>query len=176
MTKPRLAVPIGPEDHALGSDTAAIQLVEFGDYQCSYCAEAHLVIRELQQQFRDALLFVFRNMPLVNLHPRAEAAAEAAEAAGLQGRFWPMHDLLFMNQSDLSDTALLRYAGQAGADAELVAEDLRTGTTRRRIQADIDDAIRSGVTGTPTFFVNGIRYDGSWELAQFANHLRHELH
>jgi Thioredoxin len=84
MTKPLLAVPIGPEDHALGSDTAAIQLVEFGDYQCSYCAEAHLVIRELQQQFGDALLFVFRNMPLGNLHPRAEAAAEAAEAAGLR--------------------------------------------------------------------------------------------
>jgi protein-disulfide isomerase len=170
--EPRLAVPVGSEDHVIGSDSAGITLVEYGDFECPYCARAAPVVSELRRVFGDDLRFVFRNMPLAEIHPHAEHAAQAAEAVALQGRFWEMHDLLFGHRADLSDVALLRYAAQAGADATLVAEALRLGTTRARVERDVDGGIRSGVTGTPTFFVNGTRYDGSSSLEPFSEYLR----
>jgi protein-disulfide isomerase len=168
----RLAVPVGVDDHVLGSEDARLTLVEYGDYECPYCAQALLVVRELRQTFGGDLRYVFRNMPLADLHPHAERAAEAAEAVGLQGRFWAMHDLLFENQSDLTDTALLRYAAEAGADARAVAEALTAGTAGARIEQEVEGGIRSGVNGTPTFFVNGVRYDGMWSLEPFAEYLK----
>ena len=114
-------------------------------------------------------------MPLTELHPHAERAAEAAEDAALQGRFWEMHDLLFEHRTDLSDAALLRYAAQAGANASAVADALRLGTSRPKVERDVKGGIRSGVTGTPTFFVNGTRYEGSWSLEPFAEYLRARL-
>jgi protein-disulfide isomerase len=170
-----LAVPVGPEDHALGSSDAALTVVEYGDYECPYCAGAATAVASLRETFGADLRFVFRNFPLREIHPRAEHAAEAAEAVALQGRFWEMHDLLYENQSDLSDGALLRYAELAGARLDEVAQVLRSGQVRSRIEADVDGALRSGVQGTPTFFINGQLYEGSWEVSSFSRRLREEL-
>ena len=173
--EPGLAVPVGSDDHIIGPDSAGLTLVEYGDFECSYCALAAPVVSELRQLFGESLRFVFRNMPLTELHPHAERAAEAAEAAALQGRFWEMHDLLFEHRTDLSDAALLRCAAQAGANADAVADALRLGTTRAKVERDVEGGIRSGVIGTPTFFVNGTRYEGSWSLEPFAEYLRGRL-
>lgn len=167
-----LAVPVGPLDHVRGPDGAAITLVEYGDYECSYCGEAFPIIKELQRRFTGALRFVFRNLPLPEVHPHAERAAEAAEAVGIQGWFWEMHDLLYQHQDDLSDEALMAYAERAGADVHEVASVLASGAPRQRVQDDVSGAIRSGVNGTPTFFVNGDHYEGSWALEPFTEHLQ----
>lgn len=173
--RPQLAVPVGPNDHVVGSDDAAITLVEYGDYQCPYCGQAYAIVKELQNVFDTSLRLVFRNMPLTNVHPQAELAAETAEAVALQGKFWPMHDLLFENQRDLSDAALLRYAEEVGADEKEVASALSQGAVSERVREDVESGIRSGVNGTPTFFVNGDRYDASWALELFQEFLQEVL-
>jgi protein-disulfide isomerase len=167
-----LTIPVSHADHVLGDEGAAITLVEYGDYECPYCGSAFPIVKTLQREFGDALRLVFRNFPLTNVHPFAERAAEVAEAAGLQGRFWPVHDLLYEHQDDLGYEALLRYAALAGANESEVEAAVSRGETKTRIQRDIEGAIRSGANGTPTFFVNGRRYDGSWEHEPFAAHLR----
>ncbi len=171
MAEGTLTVPVGPADHVIGSADAPITLVEYGDYECPYCGQAYPVTRELISRFGPRLRFVFRNLPLADMHPHAQHAAEAAEAAALQDRFWPMHDVLFENQQNLEDDALLQYARQAGADAEAVEQALVQGATRSRIEADLEGALRSGANGTPTFFVNGQRYDQSWDLQNFSGYL-----
>jgi protein-disulfide isomerase len=158
-----------------GDDHAAITLVEYGDFECPYCGQAFPIVKELQSELGDDLRVVFRHMPLSNVHPHAELAAEAAEAAGLQGKFWEMHDVLFENQRDLAAKSLLRYAQEAGADASQVEAALTQGTTRKRVSDDIESAIRSGVNGTPTFFVNGRRYDGSWAYEPLSTYLQEVL-
>jgi protein-disulfide isomerase len=170
-----LAVPVGEDDHVLGADDAAITLVEYGDYECPYCGEAYVVVKELQRALASDLRMVFRNLPLVNVHPHAELAAEAAEAVGLQGKFWAMHDLLYEHQSELAERSLLGYAKEAGADETKVADALTRGEMRRRVADDLEGGIRSGVNGTPTFFVNGVRYDASWALEPFAEYLQQVL-
>jgi protein-disulfide isomerase len=172
MSEGVLSVPVGPDDHAIGPEGAPITLVEYGDYQCPYCGQAHPVVQALRREFGDDLRFVFRNLPLGNVHPHAVHAAETAEAVALQGLFWPMHDTLFENQRDLSDPALLTYARQTGADTEAVAQLLSRHGTSERIQNDVESALRSGANGTPTFFVNGRRYDKSWDLETFTAYLR----
>jgi protein-disulfide isomerase len=171
----RLAIPVGPDDHIQGPDDAAVTLVEYGDYECPYCGQAFPIVQELQRVFTSSLRLVFRNLPLSNVHPHAEGAAEAAEAVALQGRFWPMHDLLFQHQRDLRAESLLRYAEQAGADANQVAEVLARGGTRDRVENDLEGALRSGANGTPTFFVNGYRYDESWDFDTFRQFIQAEL-
>ena len=170
-TASHLAVPVGTDDHVQGPADAPLTLVEYGDYQCPYCGQAYGIVQALQSQFADSIRFVFRNMPLANVHEHAEAAAEAAEAVGEQGKFWEMHDLLYEHQDDLSDAALERYAAQAGADPSAVTTALAGGKPREHVRTDLRGAIRSGANGTPTFFVNGDRYDGSWALQPFAEHL-----
>ncbi len=113
-----LSVPVGPDDHSAGPLDAKLTVVEYGDYQCPYCGQAYPIVKELQSRFADSMRLVFRNLPLSDMHPHAEAAAEMAEAVGLQGKFWEIHDALFENQRDLSDAALARYAAQVGADVE----------------------------------------------------------
>jgi protein-disulfide isomerase len=167
-----LSPPVGADDHVSGNAAAPITLVEYGDYQCPYCAMAYAVVKELQRELGDSLRLVFRNMPLANVHPHAEAAAEAAEAVAEQGRFWEMHDLLYENQRDLGDAALARYATQAGADESAFSAALQGGAPRARVQRDLESALRSGANGTPTFFINGERYDGSWQLEPFLENLR----
>ncbi|MGO9557552.1 MAG: DsbA family protein [Acidimicrobiales bacterium] len=169
---PRLAVPVGPKDHVSGPEDATITLVEYGDYECPYCGQAFPIVKELQRLFSERLRFVFRNMPLANVHPHAELAAEAAEAVGLQGKFWMMHDLLYENQGDLEERSLLRYAELTGADAGEVADALGRRVTLPRVEEDLEGGIRSGVNGTPTFFVNGARYDASWAFEPFRDHLQ----
>jgi protein-disulfide isomerase len=170
-----LTVPVGPRDHIEGDDNAAITLVEYGDYQCPYCGQAYPIVKELQKDFGTSLRLVFRNMPLSNVHPDAELAAEAAEAAGAQDKFWPMHDLLYENQHDLKEKSLLRYAQEAGADSSEVEAALTQGTMRKRVNDDIESGIRSGVNGTPTFFINGLRYDGSWDYDSLYDHIEELL-
>ncbi|MEO9181027.1 MAG: thioredoxin domain-containing protein [Acidimicrobiales bacterium] len=174
-TETTLAPPVGPDDHIDGPDDAPITLVEYGDYQCPYCGQAYLIVKALQRELGSSMRLVFRNMPLANVHPHAEDAAEFAEAVSLQVPFWPIHDTLYENQGDLSDSALLRYAAGVGADVEELKVALEAGEARRRVQGDLESGIRSGVNGTPTFFVNGVRYDDSWNYETFLAHLQELL-
>jgi protein-disulfide isomerase len=138
-----------------GPMDAPYVLVEYGDYQCPYCGDAHEVVQQIQQRLGDKLCFVFRNFPLVDIHEHAEHASEAAEAAAAQGRFWEMHALLFENQNALEDEDLVEYAANLGLDSERLIAEVRSGAHSRRIQQDLVSGEQNGVQGTPTFFVNG---------------------
>jgi protein-disulfide isomerase len=160
-----LTVPVSEDrDHIQGPADAAVTLVEYGDYECPYCGAAYSIINEVQARMGERLRFVFRNFPITTSHPHAEQAAEAAEAAASQGRFWQMHDLLFENQQRLRDQDLSAYAEELGLDVELFDKDLAEHVHARRVREDFMSGVRSGVNGTPTFYVNGARYDGSYEL------------
>lgn len=156
-----LIPPVGPDDHAQGPADAPVTLVEYGDFQCPYCGQAYPEVHAVQKAMGKRLRFVFRNFPLKQIHPNAEHAAEAAEAAAVQGKFWQMHSLLFENQRALNDQHLLQYAARAGVDAASVAKALEEGTFATKVSKDFRSGVRSGVNGTPTFFINGMRYDGA---------------
>jgi formate-nitrite transporter family protein len=158
----RLTPPVSELDHALGRDDAPVTLVEYGDYECPYCGMAYPVVKAVQRELGGQLRFVFRNFPLAEAHPHARKAAQAAEAAAAQGKFWEMHDVLFEHQQALEDEDLIAYARSLGLDAERVAQELEAGTHAKRVRDDFRSGVRSGVNGTPTFFINGERYDGSW--------------
>ena len=170
-----LSVPVGPEDHSRGPLDAKLTVVEYGDYQCPYCGQAYPIVEKLMTTFADSMRLVFRNLPLAEVHPHAEAAAEVAEAVGLQGKFWEIHDTLFENQRELSAAALLRYVADVGADVQEATKEIADEGPRQRVEADFESAIRSGANGTPTFFVNGVRYDGSWQYEPFAEYLTQVL-
>jgi protein-disulfide isomerase len=157
----KLLLPLVNRDHISGPIEAPIALVEYGDYQCPYCGLAYLTVKSIQQQLGDQLCFAFRNFPLVNSHPHAQHAAEAAEAAAEQGKFWEMHDLLYENQGALDDEHLLEYAAALNLDSERLMAEVLRGHHASRIREDIRSGARGGVNGTPTFFINGIRYDGA---------------
>jgi protein-disulfide isomerase len=159
---PRLVLPVGPRDHAAGPGEARIVLVEYGDYQCPYCGAAYPIVKRIQKHFGDRLRFVFRNFPITNAHPRAEWAAEVAEAAGAQGRFWEMHDFLYEHQAKLDDAAVfMTEAKRLKLDAKRMDGEVTGHAYLARIQEDYTSGIRSGVNGTPTFYINGSRYDGA---------------
>lgn len=160
----KLAVPVGQWDHIEGPENARITLLEYGDYECPYCGMAYRVIKKLQKRLADRMRFVFRNFPLTNVHPHAERAAEAAEAAGVQGRFWEMHDILYEHQHALEDEDLAEYAAALDLDVPRLMSEAEAGAHTERIREDFKSGIRSGVNGTPTFFINDIRYDGSYDL------------
>jgi protein-disulfide isomerase len=170
-----LSIPVGPEDHSAGPADAKLTVVEYGDYQCPYCGQAYPIVKKLQKEFGDSLRLIFRNLPLADMHPHAEAAAEVAEAVALQGKFWEIHDTLYENQGDLSTAALRRYIEEVGADVARATKVIEGGGPRKRVEADFEGAIRSGANGTPTFFVNGVRYDGSWQYESFAKYLKEAL-
>jgi protein-disulfide isomerase len=155
-----LTLPDLERDHIQRSADAPIKLLEYGDYECPFCAETHALVKEIQRQLGDDLLFAFRNFPLTNIHPHAEHAAEAAEAAGDQGNFWGMHDLLFKNQAALEDEDLAAYADELGLDAKRLLREVTSSVYAARIREDFKAGVRGGVNGTPTFFINGDRYDG----------------
>jgi protein-disulfide isomerase len=159
-TPHRLAVPVSSRDHIQGPPDAPLELVEYGDYECPFCGAAHHVVKEIQARLGDELAFVFRNFPLVSAHPHALRAAEAAEAAGAQDRFWSMHNRLFEHQDALDDESLLHHAIAVGVEPERFVADLAEHCHLGRIREDLASGARSGVNGTPTFFVNGIRHDG----------------
>ncbi len=157
-------------DHVRGPATASVTVVEYGDFQCPYCGQAEPVVRELLGD--TDLRFVWRNLPLSDVHPQARMAAEAAEAAAAQGQFWEMHDLLLDHQDSLRIMDLLRYAEQIGLDAERFHTDLMTHAAEEYIDEDLDSADQSGVSGTPTFFINGQRHYGAYDIATFTEAVR----
>jgi protein-disulfide isomerase len=158
-----LTPPVSAVDHVDGPDTAPLTLVEYGDYECPYCGMAYLILKPARRALGDQLRFVFRNFPLNEAHPHARQAAQAAEAAAAQGKFWEMHDVLFENQNALEEADLLRYARTLGLDTERIARELRTQTYVKKVRDDFRSGVRSGANRTPTFFINGERYDESWE-------------
>jgi protein-disulfide isomerase len=172
LDRPRLAVPVDESDHLLGPATAPVTLVEYGDYECPYCGAAYPITKELHRMLGDELRFAYRHFPLSQIHPHAHTAALAAEAAGAQGRFWEMHELLYANQRRLDPEDLLLYAQSLGLDLDRFARDLEQATYEPKVRADFLSGVRSGVNGTPTFFVNGIRHNGSWELPSLLEAIR----
>jgi len=157
-----LKPPVSERDHAQGPADAPITLVEYGDYQCPFCGAAYPVVKRLQKAFGRKLRFVFRNFPLTEAHPFAMVAAEAAEAAALQAKFWEMHDLLYENQAQLQPEALMGWARELGLDLEKFGAAIQKGDVSKRIKEDRRSGISSGVNGTPCFFISGERYDGPW--------------
>ena len=153
---------VSDRDHRSGPENAPVTLVEYGDYECPSCGMAFPIVHRVRRDLGSRLRFVFRNFPLTEVHPHAERAAELAEAADAQGKFWEMHDLLFDHQTELDDRHLMQYAKKLTLDAERVRRELEAGSHLDRIQSDIQSGVRSGVNGTPTFFVNGQRLDGPW--------------
>jgi protein-disulfide isomerase len=141
-----------------------VTLLEYGDYECPYCGAAYPIVKEIQNRMGDRLQFVFRNFPITTSHPHAEQAAEAAEAAAAQGRFWEMHDVLYENQRRLADADLRTYAAQVGLDMDSFAHDLAEHVHAPRVREDFMSGVRSGVNGTPTFYINGKRHDDSYQL------------
>jgi protein-disulfide isomerase len=154
--------PVSERDHSAGPADAPVTLVEYGDYECPYCGMAHPILKAAQRKLGDKLRLIFRNFPLREIHPHAQHAAEAAESAAVQGKFWEMHDTIFEHQHALEDEDLLRYARSLGLDAERIANDLANETYVKRVRDDFRSGVRSGVNGTPTFFINGERYNGPW--------------
>jgi protein-disulfide isomerase len=162
---PQLLLPVSERDHTIGSASAPVTLLEYGDYECPYCRAAHAVVEEVRLRLRTVLRFAYRHFPLTNVHPHAQRAAEAAEAAGAQGRFWAMHDRLFEYQDALEDDDLLAHAEAVRLDLARFARELAAGIHNRRVREDFMSGVRSGVNGTPTFYLNDIRYDGGHDAA-----------
>jgi protein-disulfide isomerase len=162
---PVLTTPVTDDrDHIQGPADAAVTLVEYGDYECPYCGAAYPIIKEVQARIGATLRFVFRNFPITTSHPHAEQAAEAAEAAAVQGRFWQMHDVLYENQKRLGAADLRGYAEQLGLDVEPFDEELAEHVHAERVREDFMSGVRSGVNGTPTFYINGARHDDSYDI------------
>ncbi len=170
MTK--LHPAIGDRDHVQGNPSAHVTLVEYGDYQCPYCKRAHPIVQAVQRAFGDRLRFVFRNFPLREIHAYAEGAAEAAEAAGGQGKFWEMHGLLFEAQEDPESAVLTQCAESAGVDVKRWASDVNSRVFLPHVEEDLESGIRSGVHSTPTFFIDGVQHEGSYDEATLEKAIR----
>jgi protein-disulfide isomerase len=161
---PALTVPVSDDrDHIQGSADAPVTLVEYGDYECPYCGAAYPIVKEVHARMGESLRFVFRNFPISTSHPHAEQAAEAAEAAADQGSFWEMHDVLYENQKRLGDEDLRGYAEKLGLDVERFDTELADHAHADRVHEDFLTGVRSGVNGTPTFYINGARHDDSYD-------------
>jgi protein-disulfide isomerase len=172
-----LKVPVTADDHMQGDPKAPFVLVEYGDYQCPHCGHAYPIIKRVQKHFGKRLAFVFRNFPLNEIHPMAESAAESAEFAATHGKFWEMHDAIFENQNALSIPTLLELAANLALPQEDLAAALENDTFTPRVRADFLGGARSGVNGTPTFFINSQRLDGSWEYEDLVEAIEaHEKH
>jgi protein-disulfide isomerase len=175
LDSPMLTVPVGERDHVRGPATAPLTLLEYGDYECPYCGAAHPIVKRVERLFEGDLRFAFRHFPLSKIHRHAYQAAEAAEAAGAQGRFWEMHDLLFEHQDRLGTQDLLGYADALDLDLARFARDLETHAHAQRLREDFLSGVRSGVNGTPTFFINEVRHNGGYDLSTLVEALREAL-
>jgi protein-disulfide isomerase len=164
MTK-HLIPPLSASDHTIGPENAPVTLVEYGDYECPYCGMAQPIVASIIERMGESLRFGFRHFPLTQAHPHAQAAAEMAEAAGERGKFWEMHDTLYQNQDALEDEDLISFAARIGIDPNWATQVLANHTFAANVRADFMSGVRSGVNGTPTFFINGIRHDGPWDEA-----------
>lgn len=163
-----LRVPYSKRDHVKGPAHAAVTLVEYGDYECPYCGQAYWILKEIEETFSNDLRLVFRHFPLTEVHPFALLAAEAAEAAGARGKFWDMHSTLYENQDALDLESVLEYAARLDLDTDSVRADIESHRHRPRIQEDFMGGVRSGVNGTPCFFIDGVRHDGPWDVASLS--------
>jgi protein-disulfide isomerase len=159
-----LKVPVDSQDHVQGSPEAAITLVEYGDYECPHCGHAYPIVKQVQKHFGKRLRFVFRNFPLKEIHQMAESAAETAEFAGTKGKFWEVHDGIYANQEVLGLSLLLELAQMHSLSVQELRTALETREFERRVKEDFLGGVRSGVNGTPTFFINGHRHDGPFEF------------
>jgi protein-disulfide isomerase len=168
----KLLLPLQPEDHVHGVPEARYTLVEYGDYECPGCGKLFLVIRELYDRLQDEICLVFRHYPRSGSHPHAQQAAEAAEAAAAQNKFWEMHDLLFQNQAALATKDLQRYADQLELDAKRFRAELKDRAHEDRVREDFRRGVANGVYGTPALFINGVRHDGAWDLESLAAKLK----
>ena len=170
-----LTPQVSDSDHAEGPSSAPVTLVEYGDYECPSCGGAFPIVKTLQQKMGKEMRFVFRNFPLREAHPHAVHAAIAAEAVGAHGenKFWAMHDALYENQDALEDSELVAYAAALGVSEDEIVNAFEVGAFADRVRADFRSGVRSGVNGTPTFFINGQRYDGDWrDVPAFLSALR----
>ena len=170
-----LKVPITAEDHAQGPEGADVTLVEYGDYECPHCGHAYPIVQQVQKQIGKRLRFVFRNFPLSEIHPHAEAAAEVAEFAAEQGKFWEMHDRLFENQERLGATLFLELSEELKLSTTAMRQALEQRTFEARVRADFKGGVRSGVNGTPTFFINGHRHDGYFDFETLLSAIRQAM-
>jgi protein-disulfide isomerase len=159
----RLLLPIRASDHVHGPEDAPYTLVEYGDYECPDCGHLYAVLRDLQSDISSRLRIVFRHYPLSGIHPHAQLAAEAAEAAAAQGKFWEMHSRLFEQQAALGTKDLIRYAKELTLDVERFRNELKNHTHAQRVRADFVAGVQNGVYGTPGLFLNGVRYDDAWD-------------
>jgi protein-disulfide isomerase len=156
--------PVGPNDHSEGPENAPVTLMEYGDYQCPYCGQAYPIVKQIQKKFGKKLRFVFRNFPLAEMHPHAQSAAEVAEFAGANGKFWQMHDALYENQEQLGGPLYLELAKSFGLSEDALRKALEDGTYREKVRADFMGGVKSGVNGTPSFFINGRRHDEAFDF------------
>jgi protein-disulfide isomerase len=168
----RLRLAVSSDDHIQGNPTAPIELVEYGDYQCPHCGHAYPILKNIQSAMGSKLKLVYRNFPLAEIHPDAINAAMAAEAAGLQNKYWEMHDHLFEHQNRLNDLSLIKYAEQLGLDVEQFNIDRKSEALIKKVETDFESGVRSGVNGTPSFFINGEKYNESWEEDEFLSYLQ----
>jgi protein-disulfide isomerase len=172
----KLSLPPSDKDHRQGAPDAACTLIEYGDYQCPSCGQAFPIVKRVQKHFGKRLSFIFRNFPLSQMHPFAESAAETAEFAGAHGKFWEMHDLLYENQNRLGEEGLLEeLAQQLGLASESLLRALQSKEFQARVRADFAGGVRSGVNGTPTFFINGQRHDGSYDFASLVEAINQSI-
>jgi protein-disulfide isomerase len=167
-----LIAAVNERDQVQGNHDAKIELVEYGDYQCPHCGRAYPIIKKLQKALGHNLKFVFRNFPLSNMHPDAMNAAVAAEAAGLQGKFWEMHDMIFEHQNRLLEDDLVSYAQRLGLNIDRFQNDMLSETILSKVEDDFESGMRSGVNGTPSFFINGEKYNNNWEYEPFLDYLK----
>jgi protein-disulfide isomerase len=172
----KLTVPVNiGSDHIRGSINAPITIVEYGDYECPYTGMAYPVVKEIMRQYDERIYFVFRNFPLNDIHPHAQHAAEASEAAAAQDKFWQMHDYLFEHQKALDDRHLLDYAQKVGLDVDKFRSEMSGHIYAPLVNKSLKSGIDSGVGGTPTFFINGQHYEDSWDLDTFASFIKSSL-
>ena len=155
---------VDQEDHIRGAEDAQVTLLEYGDYECVHCGRAYPIVEQLREHFGEQMRFVFRNYPNTDLHPHAKSAAEAAEAADTQGKFWEMHDVLFEKQDELEDEDLVRHATELGLDQKSFEQDLLEHRHASRVEQDLQGGQNSGVPGTPTFFINGVMHQDSFDF------------
>jgi protein-disulfide isomerase len=167
----RLLLPIRPMDHVHGPEDAPYTLVEYGDYECPDCGRLYVILRDLQIEIASRLRIVFRHYPLSGVHRHAQQAAEAAEAAEVQGKFWEMHTLLFGRQQALRTKDLIHYAEELALDVERFRHELKNETHSERVRADFLAGVQNGVYGTPGLFLNGVRYDGEWDKESLRSRL-----
>jgi protein-disulfide isomerase len=170
-----LRPPVSGKDNIQGNKNALIELVEYGDYECPHCGRAYPIIKKIQEKMGDRLKFVFRNFALTKIHHHAKLAAAATEAAAIQGKFWEMHDMIFEHQQWMSHYALSDYARLIGLNTMQFENDLAKNELFEKVDKDFESGLRSGVNATPTFFINGEKYNDSWEKEVLVEYLQNQI-